>query len=600
MSVIVRCPDCENKLKVKDASPGKKIRCPACSTVFSAPAKANDDDFQDDMPVGRRKSRSTDDFDDDDNELYAPKARGKKPVKKKSARRGKSASSKGAVYGLLGGGVAVVVIVVGIVAMVASFQARKGGFNQAAIADHWKTFRHPMGVAQIDMPGDPRFNASQSVNGTQTYSLTLRKFQMSLTAIQLPAGTTSNPATVDLIFNELQTKTPQQVPGARLISANRLSTGFSPGLEMKLAVNGEINVSRFYAVDGALIGAEFITRNESAVTAEREQFFNSMRGPNGNLLNINPQEPADSSPSVTGQPTGSVASASITAPNGPSLAAARRGVQTDLRRKEKSGQPIPDPPSGLAMKVRYDAPSGKQTAYVTTIPQDGQKHPAIVWISGGDCNSIDDGFFQESPPNNDQTASAFRKAGIVTMYPSLRGGNDNPGFKEAFYGEVDDVIAAADFLSKLDGVDPGRIYLGGHSTGGTLAFLVAASTNRFRAVFSFGPVEDIRGYGSEFTPFNTRNSKEFDLRTPLKWVDSIQSRTFVLEGMRRPGNASSLTTLSKASHNSNVSFLAVQNANHFNILAPATRLIADKILRDVGPATNIAINEGELNLNYAP
>ena len=33
------------------------------------------------------------------------------------------------------------------------------------------------------------------------------------------------------------------------------------------------------------------------------------------------------------------------------------------------------------------------------------------------------------------------------MYPSLRGGNDNPGVKESFLGEVDDVLAAFDYLS---------------------------------------------------------------------------------------------------------------------------------------------------------
>lgn len=54
------------------------------------------------------------------------------------------------------------------------------------------------------------------------------------------------------------------------------------------------------------------------------------------------------------------------------------------------------------------------------------------------------------------------------MFPSLRGGNDNPGVKEGFLAEVDDVLAAADFLGKQNYVDPGRIYLGGHSTGGTL------------------------------------------------------------------------------------------------------------------------------------
>ena len=32
------------------------------------------------------------------------------------------------------------------------------------------------------------------------------------------------------------------------------------------------------------------------------------------------------------------------------------------------------------------------------------------------------------------------------MFPSLRGGNNNPGSKEGFFGEVDDVLAAADLL----------------------------------------------------------------------------------------------------------------------------------------------------------
>src|SRR5205085_2693378 len=106
--------------------------------------------------------------------------------------------------------------------------------------------------------------------------------------------------------------------------------------------------------------------------------------------------------------------------------------------------------------------------------------------------------WQDEPPQNDQTASAYRKAGIATMFPSLRGGNDNPGFKESLFGEVDDVLAAREYLARQDFVDPKRIYLGGHSTGGTLVLLAAASTDQFRAVFSFGPVDDIRGYGPVF------------------------------------------------------------------------------------------------------
>src|SRR5215831_21087993 len=128
---------------------------------------------------------------------------------------------------------------------------------------------------------------------------------------------------------------------------------------------------------------------------------------------------------------------------GVSLAEARRGFQTKLARKEKAGEPVPEPPKGVFDLVHYQSPAGKLAAYLTPDPKDGKKHPAIVWITGGDCNTIGE-VWEEAPPENDQTASAYRKAGIVMMFPSLRGGNDNPGLKEGFFGEVDDVLAAAD------------------------------------------------------------------------------------------------------------------------------------------------------------
>ena len=67
------------------------------------------------------------------------------------------------------------------------------------------------------------------------------------------------------------------------------------------------------------------------------------------------------------------------------------------------------------------------------------------------------------------------------MFPSLRGGNDNPGRREGFFGEVDDILAATDYLARQPHVDPKRIYLGGHSTGGTMVMLVAESTDRYCA-----------------------------------------------------------------------------------------------------------------------
>jgi acetyl esterase/lipase len=286
-----------------------------------------------------------------------------------------------------------------------------------------------------------------------------------------------------------------------------------------------------------------------------------------------------------------------------SLTQARQGFTTRLIRHETAREPVPEPPPSLFHIVRYTAPAGSLAAYLSPPPTDGKKHPVILWITGGDCNTIGD-VWKEASPDNDQTARAFRDAGILMMFPSLRGGNENPGYKEGFFGEVEDILAAADYLAKQNFVDPNRIYLGGHSTGGSLVLLTAESSNRFRAVFSFGPVEDVTLYGSilgdDFLPFDVSNNKERELRAPGRWLHSIQSPVFVFEGTQPPGNLASLQAMSGSSTNPLVHFHAVRGANHFSILAPTTRLIADKILKDEGSATNLAFTEEELNRPFTP
>ena len=72
------------------------------------------------------------------------------------------------------------------------------------------------------------------------------------------------------------------------------------------------------------------------------------------------------------------------------LAEARQGFQTKLVRQESDGHPLPVPPPRMFQLVRFDSPAGKLGAYLTPDPKDGKKHPAIIWITGGDCNSIGD------------------------------------------------------------------------------------------------------------------------------------------------------------------------------------------------------------------
>jgi dipeptidyl aminopeptidase/acylaminoacyl peptidase len=278
-----------------------------------------------------------------------------------------------------------------------------------------------------------------------------------------------------------------------------------------------------------------------------------------------------------------------------SLAEARKIFKTKLIRQEKTDGTLEQAPPQIFSTVRYNAPAGKLAAYLTPDPKDGKKHPAIIWITGGDCNSIGENW-EPAPRTNDQTAAQYRNAGIVMMFPSLRGGIGNPGVKEGFLGEADDVLAAAAHLRALPYVDPERIYLGGHSTGGTLALLVAASADlgQFRAVFSFGPVANILSYGGEMLPFDESNKREGEMRSPAPWLKTVKMPVFIIEGSESP-NIGAFPYLAKGgAGNARVKYLTVKGADHFNLLAPANELIAGKIVRDTGAPGSLDIAEGEI------
>lgn len=259
-----------------------------------------------------------------------------------------------------------------------------------------------------------------------------------------------------------------------------------------------------------------------------------------------------------------------------SLAGLKKEHKTKLLRQEKIGEPAPEPPAGVLEKVRYEAPLGKMAAYVSPDPKDGKKHPLIIWRVGGFANSIGGGEWEESERDNDQSASQYRKAGVLMMYPSLRGGNDNPGFIEGCYGEVEDVLAAAEYAKKLPYVDPAQIYLGGHSVGGTLALLTAAmDKNPFKAVIAFGPIHSTAHYGQENVPFDAENKLEMVARAPIVFLNTIATDTWVIEGA--DGNIDALNAMKEQNKNPKVRFVEVPG-DHFSVLAPLNEVIAKRIL----------------------
>jgi alpha/beta superfamily hydrolase len=271
------------------------------------------------------------------------------------------------------------------------------------------------------------------------------------------------------------------------------------------------------------------------------------------------------------------------------LREAKTGFVTQIVSAGESYGPPDIPPPGCGFElIQYNSPVGPLAAYVTTDPGDGVKHPAIVWITGGDCNSIGD-VWSPAERTNDQTCSPMRRAGMVMMFPSLRGGNTNPGRREGFYGEVDDILAATDYLASLPYVDPGQIYLGGHSTGGTLVMLVGACTDRYRGIFSLGPVAHVGEYDGDFVYCDPNDEKEMALRSPIYWLHCVKSPMYVFEGAEQ-GNWHSIRQMSEANTNPQIQFYRIPGHDHFSLIAPLTEMLASQIV-----AGQVSISQESLN-----
>ncbi len=276
-----------------------------------------------------------------------------------------------------------------------------------------------------------------------------------------------------------------------------------------------------------------------------------------------------------------------------SFAEAHDAFQTTLAKEESDDDGIPAPPEGFFDLIKYPSKVGDLAAYVSSDPGDGQKHPLIIWVVGGWGNGIDDFPWCYPEWDNDQTGSAFWQAGVLMMYPSFRGGCGNPGNYETLFGEVDDIASAYEYAASLPYVDADRIYLGGHSTGGTRALLASEYTDRFRAVFAFGAVDKIEYHNNSQFTFDTDNKEEYKMRSPIYWLDSVKSPTFLIEGS--DGNSANLKKIERTSNNENIHCYVMEDADHFSVLAPLTRVVAQKILADTGTEPNITITQEELD-----
>jgi formylglycine-generating enzyme required for sulfatase activity len=195
-------------------------------------------------------------------------------------------------------------------------------------------------------------------------------------------------------------------------------------------------------------------------------------------------------------------------------AQARSRFQTKLLRNGPSPQkqPMPNPPAGVSI-VEYTSGDLRLKAWLNRPSDEASKHPVVLYLHGGFAFGAGD--WEQSKP--------YRDAGFVVMMPILRGENGQPGAFSYFYDEVDDVLAAAEYLLKEPYVDSKRIFLAGHSVGATMTLLTAMTSKLFRAAASF----DGAPYWAPFTdamdlPFDKSDPREIYLRSPLPYTGSLK------------------------------------------------------------------------------
>lgn len=162
-------------------------------------------------------------------------------------------------------------------------------------------------------------------------------------------------------------------------------------------------------------------------------------------------------------------------------------------------------------------------AWVSRYERAPKPKPAVLFLHGG--NAIGQGHWRD--------AKAYIDAGYVLMIPSMRGENGQKGNFSGFYDEVSDVLAASDRLRHLPGVDPHRLFLAGHSVGGTLAMLTAMSTKRFRGATPISGNPDAFAFFHRYPEdirFNAKNPREFQMRSPLCYAHSFKCPMKVMHG----------------------------------------------------------------------
>ncbi len=198
--------------------------------------------------------------------------------------------------------------------------------------------------------------------------------------------------------------------------------------------------------------------------------------------------------------------------------------------------------------VHYPSKDGKfQISAFVYMPYNQQKDhrtPAIVYIHGGPSSQTVNSF--------NRIVQYLLNEGYAVIAPNYRG---STGYGKEFHdanrfdmggGDLQDVLAAADWIKQSDYIDPNKLIIMGGSYGGymtmmglTKAPLVWAAgvaivpfVNWFTEVENEDPL--LREYDLATMGDPVKNKALWDDRSPINFVDKIKAPVFLLAGGNDP------------------------------------------------------------------
>ncbi|QXP71540.1 S9 family peptidase [Polaribacter sp. R2A056_3_33] len=219
-------------------------------------------------------------------------------------------------------------------------------------------------------------------------------------------------------------------------------------------------------------------------------------------------------------------------------------------------------------KIRYKSDGLEITGFLTK-PKDLQKYPTIIYNRGG---NRDFGTFTTKSLIYQQYLSSN---GFIVLSSQLRGNMHSEG-KDEFGGkDLNDILKLIEINKSLKYSNQ-NIGVFGISRGGLNAYQISRLTDEIKAIAVVGAPTDLR------LDFDTRPEmyekvlkeligdtinfkKEYDYRSPIKWVNEINEPTLILHGSDdwrvKPINAELMIKEMKRL-NKEFDFQIVENGDH--------------------------------------